>query len=486
MSRLRTLGKLRICVPLVQPRLDPYPQESPCRPSVSVRFCAVVILASVLATCVAPPKTDISMAQVGSPTPPSPTRIISTITPNESASPFPAEKCLEQAPDSDLPPRRTPLEVQFLTDGNVWIWEEVVGVPQQITSTGDAREFTFSDDGQVVAFVRAVSSDEVELWAVDSDGSHLRRLLSAAQLESMAPNPQVPGVDIAMPGWVDQSHTLRVQVSPPREGIGQVVPYGEWSIDADSGAFSPYTPDEGPTPGLVSPDGKHIAIVTETSVSLMRADGSGRRDDVVTYPFIGQGDYAFIPPTVWAPDSQFLRAITPSSDPFASNAYFTTWIIPLDGPAKALASFNGFPLDVRLSPNQVYVAFWKATEPLSNDRELRLARFDTSTQVLYETGILLEFLGWAPDSAHFVFWQHGMRPLLGHICGAPEPLLATTIGGWVTWIDRDRFLFSTGEEPSQELRLGHIDGSSLLVGPLVGDFATYRFNVDSAAIGLGG
>lgn len=132
------------------------------------------------------------------------------------------------------------------------------------------------------------------------------------------------------------------------------------------------------------------------------------------------------------------------------------------------------------------MAFWRVTEALSNFRELHLARFDTSRHVLYESGYLLEFLSWAPDSAHFVFWLHHSRALLGHICGAPEPLLDTAISGWVTWIDGDRFLFATGEEPSRELRLGSMNGSDIFVGPLVGDFATYRFNEDPAAIGLGG
>lgn len=489
MSRSRAYRKLPMPALLVRSQFDLNPRQAACRPSAFVRGWGAVILAFVLATCAAPRKPDTDAAQEGSPTTPLATSLSSTILPKPSASPFPAAKCLEAAAGMDLPARRTPLEVQFLSDGDLWLWEEERGVPQQITSTRDARDFTFSDDGQVAAFVRALTSVEMELWAVDSDGSHLRRLLSLAQLESLTSNPQSVGVEIAFIGWIAQSHTLLVQVSPAQEGIGHVEPYGEWAVDAATGAFTPYIPPEDRTPGLVSPDGQHIAIVTETSVSLMRADGSGRQDDLITYPFIGQGDYAYIPPTRWSPDSQFLRAIIPSGDPFAphADASFTTWLIPLHGPPKALATFNGFPLDVSLSPNQEYVAFWKETAPSSNNRELHIARFDNPMHVLYETGILLEFLGWAPDSAHFVFWQpYTKPPLLGNICGAPEPLLDTTITGWVTWIDGERFLFATGEEASRELRLGHIDGSSIIVGPLVGDFATYHFNEDPAAIGLGG
>lgn len=468
------------------PRSRPlYRRGATHRPSAFVRGYALFILAFALATCAAPAKSDADAVQESPPTTPLATSLTSTIPPRPTASLFPAAKCLEAAPAVVVPPRRAPLEVQTLSEGDVWLWEEERGAPRQITSTGDARDFTVSDDSQVVALVRAVTLNESELWAVDSDGGNLRRLLSIAQLELLASNPQAVGFEIALLGWIDQSHSVRVQLSPHLEGIGHVEPYGEWAVDVDTGAFSRHIAPE-TLPGLVSPDGQHVAIVTETSLSLMGADGSGRRDDIVTYPFIGLGDYAFIPPTRWSSQSDFLRAIIPSADPFAPEASFTTWIIPLESPPTALATFNGFPLDVSLSPNQEYVAFWRITEPLSNFRELHLARFDTSRQVLYESGYVLEFLTWAPDSVHFVFWLPHSRPMLGHICGAPLPLLDRTISGWVTWIDSGRFLFATGEERSQELRLGSVDGSDIFVGPLVGDFATYRFNQDPGAIGLGG
>ena len=234
--------------------------------------------------------------------------------------------------------------MQTLSEGDVWLWEEERGTPQQITSTGDARDFTFSDDSQVVALVRAVTLDESELWAIDSDGGDLRRLLSIAQLEVLAPKPQAVGFEIALLGWIDQSHSVRVQLSPHQEGIGHVEPYGEWAVDADTGALSRYISPETPPPGLVSPDGQHVAIVTETSLSLMRADGSGRRDDIVTYPFIGLGDYAFIPLNRWSPNSQFLLAIIPTpGDPFAPGASFTTWLIPLEGPAHGPSHLQWVP-----------------------------------------------------------------------------------------------------------------------------------------------
>jgi hypothetical protein len=71
----------------------------------------------------------------------------------------------------------------------------------------------------------------------------------------------------------------------------------------------------------------------------VNTDGTNRRTDVLTYPFIPQMEGGgFIGPYVsWAPDSQSLAAITYSEKVWELDATFTTWFVPVDGtPAQKL------------------------------------------------------------------------------------------------------------------------------------------------------
>jgi hypothetical protein len=65
-----------------------------------------------------------------------------TSTPRPDSSPAPTPACLEQAAPRRLPPRKNPLEVKYISDGNIWYWNEKYGSAFQITDTGDARSFS--------------------------------------------------------------------------------------------------------------------------------------------------------------------------------------------------------------------------------------------------------------------------------------------------------------------------------------------------------
>ena len=98
--------------------------------------------------------------------------------------------CLdENAEPRNLPPRQTPLGVRFISDGNIWIWEEGSGIAQQISNTGDARSFSFSPDGEVIAFTRGPHYGQTQLWGIRRDSTNLQLLVSADQLHALAGKP---------------------------------------------------------------------------------------------------------------------------------------------------------------------------------------------------------------------------------------------------------------------------------------------------------
>lgn len=409
--------------------------------------------------------------------------------------------CLdENAKPRTLPKRQTPLEVQFIGDGNLWVWEEG-GSAQQISATGDARSFYFSPDGKVIALTRGPQYGQTELWGIHRDGTNLRQLVSADQIQELAGEPsttQHPYTDgIVSVEWIDGTHRLGFEISRAYDAIGGCCESrGHWQVDVDTGELSAWTPppetvDE--PEGLLSPDGSQVAILKDGTLSLVNADGSNLREDVFSFTTVPvmEGPGTVHPYIVWAIDSGSLLAITFSGDVYADDTHITTWRIPLNGsPAQELYTFSTFYFWVNLSPNQEYLAHMKRVWPRTNDHELHLATFDGSKDIVYAAQHGLEFLHWHPDSYHFVYQQWNIfRPFLGSVCGGSVPLLdgADVPALQIEWVDATRFLYAAGSlDPlagPRELRLGQLGAPSIRIGPFNGESAQYVFNVEEAPLG---
>lgn len=395
-----------------------------------------------------------------------------------------ATVCLDyQAKPLDVPARQAPFEVRFLSDGNIWVWEEG-GSARQISHTGYAIRFTFSPDGEVIAFEQSVGDYpsgqyKMELWAIDRDGEGLRRLVSAEQFDAFLPERH-PAWMANMPTdyrWFPGTHKLSFGVYPYINAVGGgSAAQGYWIIDADTLALEKWANPEPIDPyaalRIASPDGKIVALVDRASISLLNADGSILHSDVLTYTMnsCGEGPCWGAPSAFWTSDSRFLRVLVWDEDP----ERFSAWEIPADGsPAQKLHTFSGMSYNTFIAPNQDDIAYLRRVRPMSNDHELHLAKFDGIQDVVYTAGNLLYFWGWAPDSFHFVFGQFNLnRPYLGSLCGGAVPLVAPneTPASQITWVDASRFLFvSGGEGQPHELRLGQVGGASILIGPFTGN-----------------
>jgi len=398
--------------------------------------------------------------------------------------------CLDmQAEPQTVPPLEQPLEVHFISDGNIWVWQE--GAPaRKVSDSEDALRFTFSPDGEVVVFERTIGSYpydyKIELWAVDRDGINLRKLVSVEQFDQFLPGREWAWV-ANLPRdyrWFDGMHEFSFGVYAYINAVGgSDAAQGYWIVDAETLelkkwdhpiVIDPYEPNEIP-----SPDGKVIALVDMESISLVNTDGSIIRKDALTYPANRnpEGPGWGAPQVVWSPDSLFLRVVVWEQD--AGSDGFSTWQIPADGsPAKKLHTFNGMEYFTSISPNQQYIAYLHRPNPMTNDNELHLAKFDGSVNSIYAKGYQLYFQGWTPDSFHFVYDLFAKnQPRLGSLCGKPVALvdISETPATQITWVDGERFLFVAGQEGQpRELRLGKVGGESLLIGPFNGERAYFQ------------
>jgi hypothetical protein len=117
--------------------------------------------------------------------------VVHTSTPGSTAT---SVEVSSATPTAVSPSESTPtpisgpsvLHVAFVKDGNIWLWregEEVVS----LTRAGAFTDPRISDDGEIVAFTRGE-----ELWAVNSDGTDERPLVTRENLGAMEPTDPGP------------------------------------------------------------------------------------------------------------------------------------------------------------------------------------------------------------------------------------------------------------------------------------------------------
>jgi hypothetical protein len=262
-------------------------------------------------------------------------------------------------------------------------------------------------------------------------------------------------------------------------------------IDADSGDTTTLLPPGAGGDFFYAPDGKQIALVNDTALSLVNSDGRNLRPGILTWEPLGITHEYHRPQPVWLPTSKTLL-IAPSNATdnidaaYNPDASSTIWRVPVEGKPQPLTTMVGAPLWLAFSPDGSQVAFTRTIhEPFT--RDLHIAAVDNTWNIVYARDEGAAFRGWLPDSSGFVLGANREAPLLGHLCQPPVPLpLPDTPGSFVRymeWIDDLRFLFTIDEPP--QLLLGNLDGSTEPVGPLrpeyffgVGALAAFDFSLD--------
>jgi hypothetical protein len=413
------------------------------------------------------PTVEISLERVITPVEPTPTSAFATPEPARPAfTPMAVEAFT--APDG--------LRVALIKEGDVWLWAaEAKTWVRLTTGAGADGDVRITDDGVMLAFTRGD-----ELWAVNSDGSSQRLLVSVDDLVAMDP----PEAVVRLHGyeWVPGTHVLAYNTHL-QMAIGLVLNDDLHLVDADTLEHTELLPPGQGGEFYYSPDGSQIAIVTRGDISLVDADGGNRRDAVLTYtPVATYSEVAYYAQPVWAPNSRALRVAIPPADPRAAPGQHTTiWHIPSDGsPAGLVTSIDVAPIlgphAVLLSPDLNFVAYAQLRQPESGSAEdaqwlLQVQRLDNGDWIAFPHPSI--FHAWAPDSRHFAF-QSGLSPhlLIGQWSG-PTKASAVDAGTPISdlrWIDAGYHLFlaqrgaAAGEQrDAWELILSDVHGSNTIL-----------------------
>jgi hypothetical protein len=369
------------------------------------------------------------------------------------------------------------IEVVFVKDGNLLVWDEATQQTRTIVNTGDVFAVTASDDGQVIAFTRGSwvgaldGYEQFALWATDRDGDNLRELISAQDLRQRLKPSERDSSNFFQLSWVPQSHQLifsGTQYIVQAEGLSHAIPRGVYLVDTNTGSVTVLADAEQNLRFLPSPDGQQIALMSPRDVGFVNADGSNQRPEVLTFTEVGFGGPLF-PVGVWTGDSgAFVMTGSFESDP-NFNFDFTIWRIPTDGsPPEALAAVTGsHPHSVTFSPDGKYASLLQTTDqqpseitgwfirPLIPEADA-LALPDYGKKAFYAN------LHWSPAGDAYAVKDQALLQLCpnatqdSQVCGEPIHLGNGTITT-LQWVDTSRFLFESIEPNA--LSLGNVDGT---------------------------
>jgi hypothetical protein len=213
--------------------------------------------------------------------------------------------------------------------------------------------------------------------------------------------------------------------------------------------------------------------MSPSDVGFINADGSNKRQDVLTYAEVGLAGPLF-PMGVWTQDSRaFVMTGSFEEDP-RLNVNFTIWRIPMDGSSpEALATVTGSdPNSVTFSPDGKSASFLQTTD----QQPPEIAGWFIKPLIPEAGPLALPYYGkeaffanlhWSPADDAFAIKDQDLLQLCpnatqdSQVCGEPIHLGSGIITA-LQWVDTSRFLF-VGIEPNT-LSLGKLDGT---IAPIV-------------------
>jgi Tol biopolymer transport system component len=397
-------------------------------------------------------------------------------------SPTPGSMEAVLASPAAAPSNEPGLNVAFVKDGNIHLWNESTGQTQTVVNTGDVIAATMSEDGKLIAFLRRAvlqraDSEWIEqsaLWAVDRDGSNPRELVSAESLRQRLNAAERDSTNIPQMEWIPGTHRLLFsgwKYIVQAEGESHAIPEGLYLADADARTDQTLVPSGNNLHFVVSPDGRQVALMSPNGLGFINVDGSNPRSNVLTYSSLALPGPVF-PTGVWTQDSQAF-IITAPMENTSAGMNLAVWRAPVDGSAPGMLAQipNSEPRSTTFSPDGKQVASVQYTD--AQPSELAGWRI---TPLTPEAGPLAiptktEFEGltnvhWSPTGDPFTKNLRKLCPNAtsdSDICDARIRFDGTLAA--LQWIDGNRVLFLT-RDPSV-LFLGTMDFTSQMDGTTI-------------------
>jgi dipeptidyl aminopeptidase/acylaminoacyl peptidase len=390
------------------------------------------------------------------------------------------------------PPEAGNLRVVYVKAGDLWMWH--AGQAVQLASgmnpgasSGGIYAPRFSPDGMQIAFLRKADDFHLELWVIGADGAGERRLVSVADLDTIGAAVRSAGALAINPyhyAWIPGRNQILFNSQQVYRGLNPIPVDDLNLVDVETGklTFSLLAGWGGEF--VVSPDGSRVAVSTPTQISLVDPDG-GNYLGVFSYDVVNTySEYRFYAQPVWVLDSSALWAAIPPVDPLVEPRQPTEmWRIPADGSPPQLASsleaVPFFDAPVAFAPDLSLLAYLKDLgQPVENRRELHLAGPDGSGDVVYQSGRMLQFFGWASAGRYFFFSIDENQAMVAGSPDSPaQPLNSQPFGILdPRWVDDSRYVYIQQDGDNFILCLGALGATPLILDSL-SEFPLYDLNL---------
>lgn len=367
-----------------------------------------------------------------------------TRTPSSADAPILIETEAPTAAAEVVVPHNAPVVV-YVKGGNLWLWG-TANTPKQLTRSGQDSSPKISDDAQVITFIR-----DGRLWAIDSSGANERLLVSSVSQPSQF-------------DFAPHTHEVYFNTTTLTDNF-PLLHDNLIRVNADSRELRLLLDDaQGGRKFIFSPNGKKIALPRNDKINIVNLDGGGLKTVFTFPPIMMYSEIAYIPEIVWLPDSSGFKTVIPAQDQLADPTAQTRFMfISADGTIVArLAEFNASPAFANrpfISPDGSKVLYTKAQ---GTDLELHIIDASTADQTYFSHAAdTFGILGWAPDSAHIVYWaDHRSLLWLGPQQSGAVELSDVPKAEDVIWVDAQHYFFVTD---TRELRFRALGQPSILM-----------------------
>jgi hypothetical protein len=379
----------------------------------------------------------------------------SLVTPGPTISPSPVSA--SPKPVATLKPTvlRVVYEGGSLSKScHIMLWTEGEGSRQLADCTG-IEGIRISDDGQVIAYTSRNSHGVYEIWAINADGTNHRLLVGEDYVQNLPPVQWTQSFDFAPAShtlyfMTDQFDLHRVNAYSGSPGL---------VVGAGKGGFFSF-----------SPDGQWMTFYHPRELVLAHSAGSAARVVYEWNPDVGVGTMG--PEIIWAPDSTGFRMVTPNDQQGDLNS-MTVWYFPVNANPVKQMSYTG-PYGGELSPDGRTLVYLNDRH---NPVDVHIVTMDGKDSVYGSfTNVNTRFMGWAPDSKHFMLnLSEDLRLEVPYLCAAgeqPVKFIDTDDANAVVWIDAQRVLF---DRRGWSLHLQRVGMPSILLDANASSVFDYTF-----------
>jgi hypothetical protein len=210
-----------------------------------------------------------------------------------------------------------------------------------------------------------------------------------------------------------------------------------------------------------SPNGQWMTLYHPDELVLAHPDGSESR---AAFQYPADFRYTMVgPQIVWKPDSLGFYLVSASGSQ-GSRDNMTVWFIPVAGEPVKQMSYTG-PHGANLSPDgRTVVYLYHQREPVEVHVVAADGKDTTFGSYASATYMNLNFMGWAPDSKHFLLnLSKDGRLNVPYLCAVgeqPVKLTDTDDAHAIAWVDAQRVLFASH---GKTLHLQRVGAPSILL-----------------------